>query len=146
MHAFLSGAAVLVFFSTLPLAAQVVPTSPRKFDTKRIGDAVSGDSTVTVTSPRVQAAARTITHIVLGEPRQWKLSDGTSFLGKLIAFEDIEGNAAAAPVVPKNPTVVRDGKARMLVNSKSFEVALERLGTDERKLIEEMRGAFAAKK
>jgi hypothetical protein len=139
---------MLGFLSSLPLAAQVVPTSPRKFDTRRVGDAVSGGSTVTVTPPRMQTTARTVTHIVLGEPRQWKMSDGKSFLGKLIAFEDIvaEGTAAAAPVVPKNPTVVRDGKARVLVNSKPFEIALDRLGIDEQKFIEETRGAFAAKK
>ena len=53
-----------------------------------------------------------------------------------------EGSAAvAAPVVPKNATVVRDGKARLLVNSKSFEIALERLGQDEQKFIEETRSA-----
>jgi hypothetical protein len=141
--------AVLIAFSTsLPLSAQVVPSTPTKFDTRRLGDAASGGSGVNVAPPRIQTTVRTITHIVLGEPRQWKMSDGKFFVGKLIAFEDIvmEGNGAAAPVVPKKPTVVRDGKARVLVNSKPFEIALDRLAADERKFIEDTRAAIAAKK
>jgi uncharacterized Zn-binding protein involved in type VI secretion len=141
--------AVLIAFSTVPpLRAQVVPATPTKFDTRGIGDTVKGGGAVNVTPQRTQTTVRTITHIVLGEPRQWKMSDGKSFIGKLIAFEDIvvEGNATAAPVVPKNPTVVRDGKARVLVNSKPFEIALDRLGAEERKFIEETRSAVEAKK
>ena len=56
-----------------------------------------------------------------------------------------EGNAAPL-AVPKNPTVVREGKARVLVNAKPFEIALDRLGAEERKFIEETRSALAAKK
>ena len=147
MNARLSAVVILSLTASLTLEAQVVPATPTKFDTRRIGDAVSGGSTVNVTPPRTQITVKTITHIVLGEPRQWKMSDGKSFVGKLIAFEDLvaEGNAAA-PAVPKNPTVVRDGKARVLVNSKPFEIALERLGVEERKLIEDTRAALAAKK
>ena len=148
MKALLPAVVVAVIFSSLPLAAQVVPATPKKFETRRIGDAVSGGSTVNVTPPRVQPIVRTVTHIVLGEPRQWKMADGNSFVGKLIAFEDIvtEGNTTTAPAVPKNPTIVRDGKARVLVNSKPYEIALDRLGADERKFIEETRVALGATK
>ena len=147
MKAPLSAAVAFGFLATLPLAAQVVPATPTKFDTRRLGDAASGGASVNVTPPRTQTTVRTITHIVLGEPRQWKMSDGKFFVGKLIAFEDLvtEGNAAA-PAVPKNPTVVREGKARVLVNSKPFEIALERLGADERRFIEDTRAALGAKK
>ena len=148
MKALLPAVVVAVIFSSLPLAAQVVPATPKKFETRRIGDAASGGSTVNLTPPRVQPIVRTVTHIVLGEPRQWKMADGNSFVGKLIAFEDIvtEGNTTTAPTVPKNPTIVRDGKARVLVNSKPYEIALDRLGADERKFIEETRVALAATK
>lgn len=127
--------------------AQVVPSTPTKFDTRRIGDALSGGSTFRPSPPTNQTVVRTVTHIVLGEPRQWKTADGKTFVGKLIAFEDIvtQGNQAA-PEVPKNPTIVRDGKARVLVNSKTYEIALEKLGTAERQWIEETRLAVAAKK
>ena len=144
--------AVLIAFSTsLPLHAQVVPAvpaTPTKFDTRGIGDALKGGGSVGFVPVKPQTVVKTITHIVLGEPRQWKMSDGNFFVGKLIAFEDIvvTGNATSAPVVPKQPTVVRDGKARVLVNSKPFEIALDRLGADERKFIEDMRAAIAAKK
>jgi hypothetical protein len=48
--------------------------------------------------------------------------------------------------VPKNPTVVRDGKARLLVDAKVYEVTLQSFAPDERKLIEDTRAALAAKK
>jgi hypothetical protein len=69
-------------------------------------------------------------------------------VGKLIAFEDIVtmGNAGPAPVVPKNPTVVRDGKARLLVDAKIYEVTLQSFGPEDRKFIEDTRAALAAKK
>lgn len=147
MHASLPAAIVFGFLASLPLAAQVVPSTPAKFDTRRIGDAASSGGTVNFTTTKPQVAVKTITHIVLGEPRQWKLSDGKFFVGKLIAFEDIVtmGNATAT-AVPKNPTVVRDGKARLLVDGKIYDVTLQSFGDDERKFIEETRAALAAKK
>ena len=141
-------AAVILTFGSLPLHAQAVPATPTKFDTRRLGDAASGGSGVNAVPTRPQTVVKTTTHIVLGEARQWKMSDGKSYIGKLIAFEDIVmmGNAAAAPVVPKNPTVVRDGKARLLVDAKAYVVPLQSLGEEERKFIEEVRVAIAAKK
>lgn len=148
MKTLLPFAVLIAFSGSLPLRAQVVPATPTKFDTRGIGDGVKGGGAVGFVPVKPQTVVKTITHIVIGEPRQWKMSDGKFFVGKLIAFEDIvmEGNAAAAPVVPKKPTVVRDGKARMLVNSKPFEIALDRLGADERKFIEDTQAAITAKK
>jgi hypothetical protein len=142
----------LVFglLTALPLAAQVgIPTTPKKFDTERIGEALSGGSSVGVSqTPRQPATVRTVTHIVLGEPRQWKMSDGKSFVGKLIAFEDIviQGTAGAPLNVPKKPTVVRNATARFYVDSKVYELALDKLGAEERKFIEDTAAAIAAKK
>jgi len=140
----------LLILGTLPLRAQTVPATPAtptKFDTRRIGDTVNGGGTVGFVPAKPQVIVRTVTHIVLGEPRQWKMTDGKFFIGKLIAFEDIvtEGGAAA-PALPRNPTVVRDGKARVLVNAKPFEITLDRLGADERKFIEDTRAVLSAKK
>jgi hypothetical protein len=147
MNALLPAAVMLVLAGSMPLAAQVTPATPKKFDTSRIGEAASGGSGVNAVQPRMQTTVRTTTHIVFGEPRQWKMSDGKFFVGKLIAFEDIvmEGNAAQA-AVPKNPTVVRNASARFLVDTKVYELALERLGAEERKFIEDTRAAIAAKK
>lgn len=141
--------AAFLFPASLQLCAQVLPATPKNFATRDISDIAKGGGSVSFTPAKPQTTVRTITHIVLGNPRQWKLSDGKFYLGKLIAFEDLvtEGNAAAAqPVVPKNPTVVRDGKARLLVNAKPFEIALDRFGDEERKFIESTRIAIAAKK
>ena len=147
MNARLPAAVILSLTGCLTLKAQVVPATPTKFDTRRIGEAASGGSTVNVTPPRTQTTVKTITYIVLGEPRQWKMGDGKSFVGKLIAFEDLVAEGGApSPAPPKNPTVVRDGKARVLVNAKPFEIALDRLGSEERKFIEDTRTALAAKK
>lgn len=147
MNALLPAALLLALAGSLPLHAQAVPATPTKFDTRGIGDTMKGGGTVGFVPAKPQTVVKTTTHIVLGEPRQWMMSDGKFFVGKLIAFEELVsvGNAAT-PAVPKNPTVVREGKARVLVNSKPFEIALDRLGADERKLIEDTNAALAAKK
>ena len=141
---------VFGLLTSLPLAAQVgIPATPKKFDTTRIGEAASGGSSIGYSQrARPQPTARTVTHIVIGEPRQWKMSDGKTFVGKLIAFEDIviEGTAAAPMNVPKKPTVVRNNAARFYVTSKVYEVALDKLGAEERKFIEDTSAAIAAKK
>ena len=149
MNAFLPALA-FGLLTSLPLAAQVaLPTMPKKFDTNRIGDAASGGSTIGYSQPKPPpATVRTTTHIVIGEPRQWKMTDGKSFVGKLIAFEDIviEGTAAQPMNVPKKPTVVRNATARFYVNAKVYELALDKLGAEERKFIEDTSAAIAAKK
>ena len=148
MNALLPAVVLFAIAGSLPLRAQAVPSTPTKFDTRGISDtAKGGGGGVGFTAAKPQTTVRTITHIVLGEPRQWKMSDGKSYIGKLIAFEDIVvvGNAPA-PAVPKNPTVVRDGKARLFVNAKAYEVPLQNFGADERKFIEDTRAAVEAKK
>jgi hypothetical protein len=149
MKALVPSVLMLAFAGSLPLHAQAVPATPKKFETRRIGEAASGGASVNVVPTRPQTSVRTVTHIVLGEPRQWKLSNGKFYVGKLIAFEDIvvEGNAAgAAPVLPKNPTVMREGRVRLLVNAKPVEVQFDHFADEERKLILEMRTALEAKK
>lgn len=146
-----------VIFAMLPLAsvtAQVVPTTPTKFDMRRLGDASSSSAGISATPKPPQTTYREVTYISLSPLRQWKSTDGKSLLGKLIAFEDFvvttTGAApdpkAAAPQMPAKPTVVRDGKARLLIESKAFEVPLERLGEEERKFIEQLQTAIAGKK
>jgi hypothetical protein len=143
--------AELAIFGPGVLYGQVVPTTPTKFTTRGVGDSATSGS-VGIATVKPQVSTRQITHIVLGEPRQWKLVDGKSFIGKLIAFEDIvvepqkNSASAAAPAIPTNPTVVRNGNARFLVNSKPYELPLTRLGPEERKFVEETRVALAAKK
>lgn len=138
--------AVILLASPLAAISQVVPTTPTKFSTRGVGNSADSGS-VGVATVKPQVTTRQITHIVLGEPRQWKMIDGKSFIGKLIAFEDIVVEAQkGAPAVPAKPTLVRNGNARFLVNSKAYELPMARLGADEQKFIEETRTAIAAKK
>ena len=132
--------------------AQVVPTTPTGFKMRQIGD--SGASAGIASAPKQKETRyRQVTHISLSPARQWKSADGQSLLGKLIAFEDIvvesKGVAPdknAAPAMPAKITVVRDGKARLMVDTKTYEVALDRLGEDERKFVTQIQAAVAAKK
>ena len=106
------GAALLF---SMPATGQVVPTTPTKFGKRGVG--------------------RTTTYIVLSAPRQWTSSDGKPLLARLIAFEEVvtetaKSNAAAtsaAPVIPGKPTVIRDGKVRLMVDRKPYEVPLAKL-------------------
>lgn len=142
-----------VMFAASPAAfAQVVPTTPGRFKMKPFGE--TGDSAGIASTPKpAETTYRQVTYIALSQPRQWKSADGKSLLGKLIAFEDIvvvskaaAPDPALAPTMPAKLTVVRDGKARLLVNSKAFEVPLDRLGEDERKFVAQIQTAVAAKK
>lgn len=152
------GVMILLALAAAAARAQVVPATPGKFTTRTIS---GGGSTATasvgfVAPARPPTTVRTTTYIALGESRQWKSTDGKSLLGKLIAFEDlvvetkIESGAKPAPApppaLPDHPTVVRDGKARLLIDTKPFEVPLERLSDEDRKLVEGIRDAVASKK
>jgi len=144
-------------FAMLPLAsviAQVVPTTPTKFDMRRMGDASSSSAGVNAKPKPPQTTYREVTYVTLSPPRQWKSTDGKSLLGKLIAFEDFvvtttgskPDPAAPAPTMPAKPTVVRDGKARLLIGSKAFEVPMDRLGEDEKKFILQIQTSIAGPK
>lgn len=143
---------VLVLLATpSAVLAQVVPTTPGKFKMKPFGE--TGASAGIASGPKpVETTYRQTTYIALSQPRQWKSADGKSVLGKLIAFEDLvvesKGTApdqSAAPTMPAKITVVLDGKARLLVNAKPFEVLLERLGEDERNFVKGIEAGVNAK-
>lgn len=127
------------------VAAQVVvPATPKKFG-KRVtnGGATGGigllpgnsSSTGVKPTPPPPPTVRQVVYFVLGEPRQWTSSDGRTLIGKIIAFEEkVTESTGASPAAPTPeemaksltgvPTVERDGKIRILVGNKPFEVAL----------------------
>jgi hypothetical protein len=146
-----------LMLSALTAGAQVIPATPKKF-TKRGAGGSTGSTGGIVTpggginigpsNPTPSTKVRYTTHIALSEPRQWKSSDGKSLLGKLIAFEDLtmETEKGAPPPTftpPTNPTVVKDGKARLLVDTKPFELPLDRLSQADREFVEKIRDAAA---
>lgn len=92
-----------------------------------------------------------VTHIVLSDVRMWTSADGKPLAAKLIAFEDLKvsgkmGDAEPAmPAPPEHPTVIRDGKVRLLVAKKAVEVPLDRLSEQDKEFVENLRLALAAK-
>ncbi|MHB1079228.1 MAG: hypothetical protein ACYC67_07480 [Prosthecobacter sp.] len=146
---------LILLAMTAPLCAQVVlPTTGRKFDTRTINGSggTSGVSVNATTKPAPPTKTRLTSYFILGEPRQWKSTDGKSLLGTIIIFEDavIEFEAATPaaareaagkappPKMPEKPTLIREGKIRLLVNQKPVEVPLERLSNDDRKYVEDL--------
>ena len=130
----------------------IVPGTPNKFQSRPVGSGASIGGGVEVV-PKDEAAkkSRYITHIVLSESHIWSSTDGKILTGKLIAFEDLvteTPQGAAAPVTPAppaHPTMIRDGKVRLLVNQKAVEIPLERIGEADRELIANIKAALDKK-
>ncbi|OYW75492.1 MAG: hypothetical protein B7Z37_13105 [Verrucomicrobia bacterium 12-59-8] len=138
-----------------PLSAQVVlPTTGKRFDTRTINGS-GGNTGVSVnnaTKPAPPTKTKLTSYFLLGDPRQWKNTDGRSLLGAIITFEEsvIEFDAAnpaaareavakAPPAkLPAKPTLIREGKIRLLVNQKPVEVSLERLSEADREYVEDL--------
>lgn len=135
-------------------SAQVVPTTPTKFGQRAMGSSTSGNGSASLgLSPAAanpQPVVKQISYVALSESRQWTSNDGKSLIGKLIAFEQMEevlakGQApsTAAPKLPARPTVIREGKARLLVEQKPFELPLERLSEADQTFVRELDAAIA---
>jgi hypothetical protein len=126
--------------------AQVVPTMPKGMTVRPIGGGVNVKPQEEKKKPPVK---QYVTHLVLSESRVWGSADGKTLEGKLIAFEDSVAEAPAnaaepiAPSPPANPTVVRGGKARLLVKGKAFEIPLSRLVKADQDFIEQIRAGIA---
>ncbi len=148
-------ALLILLAMTAPLSAQVIlPTTGSKFDTRTINGS-GGNSGVSVnnaTKPAPPTKTKLTSYFLLGEPRQWKSTDGKSLLGTIITFEesvlefDAANPAAAREAVakappakmPAKPTLIREGKVRLLVNQKPVEVPMERLSEEDRKYVEDL--------
>ena len=146
---------LILFALAVPLSAQVIlPATGKKFDTRTINGS-GGNAGVSVnntTKPAPPTKTKLTSYFILGEPRQWKSTDGRSLLGAIITFEEsvIEFEAAnpaaareavakAPPAkLPDKPTLIRTGKIRLLVNQKPVEVPLERLSDEDRKYVEDL--------
>jgi hypothetical protein len=146
---------LILLVMAAPLSAQVVlPATGKKFETRTINGSggTSGVSVNTTTKPTPPTKTRLTSYFRLGDPRQWKSTDGKSLLGAIITFEDsvIEFDAAnpaaareaaqkaPAPKMPAKPTLIREGKIRLLVNQNPVEVPLERLSDEDHKYVEDL--------
>ena len=159
MHAPRCFAGVLTFALTLgvcamSLPAQVaIPATPKKFKVRAAGSSTASVGNVTPPATRSTSTlgkTKYTSYLSISPPRQWQSTDGKSLLGSLIAFEDVvtyltAGETAPPLTAPPTLTVVKDGKARLLIDNKPYELPLERLSQADRDLIEKTRAAFAAR-
>ena len=146
--------ASLYFVLAVSVGAQVVPTTPTKFGQRGMGSTTSGNGSASIGlapgSANPKPVVKQISYIALSEPRQWKSNDGKSLIGKLIAFEQMEevlaeGQAPStvAPKLPARPTILRDGKTRLLIDQKPFELPLERLSEADQEFVRNLDAAIA---
>ena len=144
----------LIPFLAITASAQVVPTTPTKFGKKNLGGSASlsggGSSASTgVTRTESPTVVRTITYWTLSGARQWTSADGKPLLAKLIAFEDLtvehlKGQPSpAAPKLPAQATVEKDGKVRLLVGQQPYELAVEKLSEKDRAFVNTVKRAVA---
>jgi hypothetical protein len=100
----------------------------------------------------VNPKARYVTYAVLSVSRIWTSTEGKTIQGKLIAFEDMvveapKGEPAPpSPSPPESPTVIRDGKVRLLVGDKPSEFPITRLREPDREFIEGVQKAMQKNK
>jgi len=149
----------------LPARAQVVPATPTKFGKRDVGAGASsstsisnsgtGSATAGVSQPKTEAMVRTTTYIAVSPSRQWTSNDGRPLLAKLIGFEDVVTEVPksdiaalnAKPVMPPGkPTVLRDGKVRLLVDHKPVEVPLDRLSAADQEFVNSIKRTLDAAK
>ena len=147
--------ACLGLLGLYPVSAQFdIPgnpmVAPKKSSMRPVG---GGVNTGAVVEPGKTAVpkVRYTTHIVLYDYRMWSNTEGKPLEAGLIAFEDLVvevPKGSAEPVMPDppaNPTLIRDGKIRLLVKKKPVEVALDRLSQADREFIDQMKAALAKK-
>ncbi len=143
--------ATLLLFAVLTTAftvttahAQVVPTTPNNFKIRGSGGGANTADVNVTPVPPPPTVIRTVTYYSLSHSRQWTSADGKALVGKLIAFEEhvvetvkgIPESPTPAPVaLPSPPTVIRDGKVRLLVNNQPYELPLTRLTKEDQEFI-----------
>lgn len=126
-----------------------MPTTPTKFGKRDLGGDTTG-AAVNAVPPKQETIVRTTTYLSLSETRQWTSTEDKPLMAKLIAFEDItietvKGQTPAdtqqLPKLTGKPTVVKDGKVRLMANQRPYEVALDKLSQADRDFVEKFRMA-----
>lgn len=147
----------LFMLALLPLTAGaqiVIPATPKGFTKRGTSSTTTNGGSISLgpgsPSSSSPAKVRYVMHVALSESRQWQSSDGRSLLGSLIAFEDVvaetEKGAPAPPFTrPAIVTVVKDNKARLLVDKKPYELPLDRLSQADRDFVEKVRDQMSRK-
>lgn len=150
MKSFQTAILLSALLSTLAVA-QVTPAHPDRFTNRPTGGVSTGGVTVLPKDGGASKTVRYVTHIVLSTNRFWTSPEGKIVEGKLIAFEDMITEAPKGaepppnPTPPESPTVVRDGKIRLLINNKPVVSALSRFSAADLEFVEQVRKAYARK-
>jgi hypothetical protein len=150
MKSFQIGILLSALISGLAVA-QVTPAHPDSFAKRTTGGGTSGGVEVLPRDGGVPKTVRYVTHIVLSTHRFWTNPEGKIVEGKLIAFEDLITEAPKGaeppphPAPPASPTVVRDGKIRLLIQNKPVVTALSRFSAGDLEFVEQVRKAYAKK-
>jgi len=145
-HLLATGLLLLINFTAILQSSAQVPIPAAK---RPIIGGGSSNIGVVPKAPE-KPLVKTTTYITFGEARQWTSSEGKPLLAKLIAFEEIVTDSTSAspqtPVLPTtSPTLVKDGKVRLLVNKKPFEIVLDKLSQPDRDFIENLSSAIQKK-
>ncbi len=146
---------IIALFSIANAFAQVeIPANPlvtpKKYTTRAVGGGVNPGVSIDPAKPE-NPKLRYVTHVILYQNRFWTSTEGKPLEAKLIAFEDVVAEVpkgSTEPVMsapPANPTVVRDGKVRLLVDKKPVELALDRLSRQDQEFIGQIKAALAKK-
>jgi hypothetical protein len=128
----------------------LLPKSPHRPITRPTGGGTNSGVSIGNKSDQ-PAKNRYVTHVTLSESRFWQSVEGKTLDGKLLAFEDVVTEVPAGASIPEPPappkvlTVVKDGKVRLLVAKKSFEIPLSRLVKADQDFIEQIRAGLAKK-
>ena len=131
-----------------PAATQVVPAHPDRFKNRPTGNTSTGSFELLPKNGDTSNTIRYITYIVLSTDRFWTSTEGKLIQGKLIAFEDMVTEAPKGtaqppnPTPPESPTIVRDGRIRLLMKNKPVVVPLTRFSKGDLEFVEQVRKAY----
>jgi hypothetical protein len=134
--------------AVVPGRPVVAPATPKDFTKRSLGTNISSDPVVIQREEAKPGKKRYSTHIALTDTRIWHSRDDKSLQGKLIAFEDLvvetpqDAPEPTMPPPPAKPTVIRDGKARLFINQKCYEIDLTRLIQADQDLIRKIQSSF----
>ncbi len=132
----------------IPRNPVVRPGTPGGFKGRSTGSNLDPGASVVV--PEKAATVRYVTHVVLFDYRMWSNSEGKPLEAKLIAFEDLvveapKGTEPKMPTPPERPTVIKDGKVRLLVGDKPSIVAMDKLSVGDQEFVKDIDAAIARK-
>jgi hypothetical protein len=121
----------------------VTPTTPTHFDIKPVTGPTSSAG-ATITPGSTAPLLKQTTYLTLSAERAWTNPAGKTLTGKLIAWEQTTATTTdtPAPVADKpitsTPTVLKNGKVRLLIDRKAFEIPLDQLDPASQKLIQDL--------